>query len=198
MSAADNTAADDAALMLRLRNGDDLALNELMARWQQPMVGFVYRFTGNHADAVDLAQEVFVKVYQNRHRYREGGSFSSWIFAMAANLCRNHHRWQSRHPADLASSEAEMPDTHDPAPLPDDAAARKETALAVRDAVTTLPADLRLCVILSEYEGQSQAQIAVTLGCTPKAVETRLYRARQLLREKLGRLLGHQSAARSA
>lgn len=198
MSAADDIAANDAALMLRLRNGDDLALSELMARWQQPIVGFAYRFTGNHADAVDLAQETFVKVYQNRHRYREGGSFSSWIFAMAANLCRNHHRWQLRHPGDVAAMEPEMPDSLDTAPFPDDAAVRKETARAVRDAVTTLPSDLRVCVILSEYEGQSQAEIAGTLGCTPKAVETRLYRARQLLREKLGRWLGHPSAAASS
>ena len=82
-----------------------------------------------------------------------------------------------------------MPESTDETPTPDDALARQETANAVREAVTTLPHDLSVCVLLSEYEDQSQAEIAEALGCTTKAVETRLYRARQLLREKLARWL---------
>src|SRR5438132_1428009 len=88
----------DIALMLRLAAGEDLALNELMMRWQQPLVSFIYRYVGNQTDALDLAQETFVRIFESRHRYRHYGKFSTWLFAIAANLCRNHFRWRERHP----------------------------------------------------------------------------------------------------
>src|SRR5258708_34552511 len=85
-------ADPDAELMLRLKDGEDLMLNELMTRWQQPLVAFIYRYIGHQSDALDLAQETFVRVYQARSRYTARAKFASWLFAIAANLCRNYVR----------------------------------------------------------------------------------------------------------
>jgi RNA polymerase sigma-70 factor, ECF subfamily len=90
--------ATDTELMTRLAQGDDLALNALMTRWGERVASFLYRMTGNPATAADLAQETFVKLYQARYRYRAAGKFSTYLFAIAANLERNHARWKMRHP----------------------------------------------------------------------------------------------------
>src|SRR6516164_5146225 len=90
----------DAELMLRLKNGEDRMLNELMSRWEQPLVRFIYRYIGREADAVDLAQETFVRIYETRQRYIVRGKFSTWLFTIAANLCRNYlrSRWNRGEP----------------------------------------------------------------------------------------------------
>ena len=185
----------DAAAMTRLRDGDDLALNELMARWQQPLANYLARFCGNEATALDLAQDTFVRVYEARTRYDTRGKFATWLYTIAGNLARNSHRWQQRHPTvslDAPTDEnggtlaTHLPDA---ASAPDASAEERERAAAVRAAISELPEDQRSIVLLSEYEDRSHADIADTLGCTAKAVETRLYRARQTLREKLLRWL---------
>jgi hypothetical protein len=73
----------DAVLMLRLKNGEDSPLNTLMTRWQQPLVIFIYRYIGHETDALDLALETFVRVYQTRQRYTAQAKFSTWLFATA-------------------------------------------------------------------------------------------------------------------
>src|SRR5260370_40687018 len=89
-------ADPDAELMLRLKNGEDWILNELMTRWQQPLVAFIYRYIGRETEALDLAQKTFVRVYATRHRYAVRGKFSTWLFTIAANLCRNYLRSRQR------------------------------------------------------------------------------------------------------
>lgn len=179
--------------MLRLKDGDDLALKELMSRWQTPLVSFILRYTGNNTDALDLAQETFVHVFESRARYRPNAKFSTWLFAIASNLCRNLARWRERHPT--VSLDAP---THDdsvslgstiPAVIesPSDSAERNDLASAVRQHIHDLPHDLKTAIILFEYDGLSHEEIGKILGCSPKAVETRLYRARKLLREVLSR-----------
>jgi RNA polymerase sigma-70 factor (ECF subfamily) len=189
-----NSGADeDAGIMLRLKAGEDLALNELMNRWQESLVGFILRYTGNAEDALDLAQETFVRVYESRSRYEARSKFSTWLFTIATNLCRNHARWRSRHPTvsfDGAkqSDEPSLEETIKAAgDSPYDSAERDDLASAVREHIQKLPHDLKTVVLLFAYQDLSWEEIAVALGCTPKAIETRLYRARQLLRESLSR-----------
>ena len=182
----------DPELMRRLQNGDDSALNELMNRWQLPLVRFIARYVGNEADAVDLAQETFLRVYESRQRYKPSGKFSTWLFTIATNLCRNLSRWQKRHPT-VALDETSHDEDSVPlaetlastADQPSTSAERKEQAAAVREAVHALPHDLRTTLLLFQYEDLSYDEIAAVLGCSPKAVETRLYRARAILRDKL-------------
>lgn len=181
----------DFAAMARLRDGEDLALNEIMERWELRVTSFLLRMIGNPSIAVDLAQETFVRVYQHRARFRPQSKFSTWLFAIAANLGRQHFRWQSRHPA-LSFNDAAEEGTFSLAEKmasagadPGECLGNKERARLVRDAVMALPPDLREAVILFEYEDLSHQQIAVIADCSAKAVETRLYRARAILRERL-------------
>lgn len=180
----------DCELMLRLRNGDDLALNELMCRWQRPLVSFLYRYVGSESEALDLAQETFVRVFQKRSAYTPKSKFSTWLFAIASNLARNFLRWQRRHPVvalDAATGATLADRVPSPADSPAVTAERNDLASAVREHIQALPHPLKTVVLLFEYEDLGYAEIAKVLGCSPKAVETRLYRARRILREKLGR-----------
>jgi RNA polymerase sigma-70 factor, ECF subfamily len=183
-------ADPDAELMLRLKNGEDWILNELMTRWQQPLVAFIHRYIGRETEAFDLAQETFVRVYETRHRYAVRGKFSTWLFTIAANLCRNYLRWRQRrgesapenwNTKDAKSSESlqSLDDS------PDQAAMRSESISLIRAVIDKLPHDLKTVILLYEYQSLSYAEISSVLGCSVKAVEMKLYRARHLLRERL-------------
>jgi RNA polymerase sigma factor (sigma-70 family) len=176
---------NDEADMLALQRGEELALNRLMDRWQTPLRSFLYRRTQNEADALDLAQETFVRVYQHRARFRSGAKFSTWMFQIALNLARDDARRHRRRPTEsLANAPEPVTEL-----TPKTELARQERAAAVRAAIAELPDDLRDAVLLSEYEDKSHAEIAGIVGATPKAVETRLYRAREHLRKALGGFL---------
>ncbi|MEI8234586.1 MAG: sigma-70 family RNA polymerase sigma factor [Verrucomicrobiota bacterium] len=190
-------AERDTDLMLRLRQGDDLALNALMSAWQTPLLRFIYRYIGDESEALDLAQETFVRVYQNRRHYRPGARFSSWLYTIASNLCRNHLRWERRHPAVSLTQDAGEDDSPsagmDMLPgngaSPAATAEQNDMARCVREAIQALPHDLKTAILLFEYEALSTMEIAEILGCSAKAVETRLYRARNLLRGRLESLV---------
>jgi RNA polymerase sigma-70 factor (ECF subfamily) len=179
--------------MEQLAAGNDAALNDLMERHATPVFHFLCRMVGNEDDANDLAQETFVRVFKSCKSFRAEQRFSTWLFTIAANLARNHFRWRGRHPQ--LSLDAENDETGQSlggtlpanAPRPDEAALAAERAGAVRSAVQTLPEELRAAIVLCEWEEASVAEAATILGATPKAVESRLYRARKLLRESLQR-----------
>jgi RNA polymerase sigma-70 factor (ECF subfamily) len=183
--------ARDRGDMERLMAGQDAALNDLMERHATPLFHFLCRMVGNEDDANDLAQETFVRVFKSCKSYRPEQRFSTWLFTIAANLARNHFRWRSRHPN--LSLDAENPATEQslgstlPAntPTPKEAAVTAERAQAVRDAVKNLPEEMREAIVLCEWEERGVAEAATILETTPKAVESRLYRARQILRERL-------------
>jgi RNA polymerase sigma-70 factor (ECF subfamily) len=185
----------DGADMQRLAGGHDAALNDLMDRHGRAVFQFLCRMLGNEDDANDLAQETFARVYQHRARFKPGARFTTWLYTIAANLARNHHRWLARHPN--VSLDAERKTTGEsigdvlpaPDPPPDGAAIKTERAAAVRAAVENLPADLREVIILCEWQELSSAEAAAILDTTPKAIDNRLYRARNLLRDRLKRCL---------
>ncbi len=189
MEADRGAGPSDEELMRRLRNGDEAALAPLMQHWEAPVKRFIFRLVGNAAEAEDLAQEVFVRIYTKRGTYREGARFSTWCFSIAANQAKNRLRWWRRRPTlslnawteaggeAADGSAAGAPASH--------AAVRHEQIAAVQTAVAALPLDLRTALVLFEYEEQSMAEIAGALGCTPKAVEGRLHRARQQLKSAL-------------
>jgi RNA polymerase sigma-70 factor (ECF subfamily) len=183
-------ADPDAELMLRLKNGEDWILNELMTRWQRSLVAFIYRYIGHQTDALDLAQETFVRVYATRRRYTVRGKFSTWLFAIAANLCRNYLRWRRRRgesvPKTWDTEDAEFAERIQSLDdSPDQAAIRSESISLIRVAIDKLPHDLKTVVLLYEYQSLSYEEISSVLGCSVKAVEMKLYRARHLLRERL-------------
>lgn len=190
------TADDqDRADMARLVAGHDAALNDLMERHAEKLFHYLVRCLQSEEDAADLAQETFVRVYQNRARFDASHKFSTWLYVIATNLVKSRYRYRSRHPQVSLDAENEVtgesfresvPENN---PTPSESLQGVERAEAVRKAVGQLPEELRAPLILSEYEELSHAEIGAILDCTPKAVETRIYRARKLLRENLGWLL---------
>ena len=181
----------DRADMEKLQAGHDTALNDLMQRHAAPVFRFLCRMTGNEDDANDLAQETFVRVFKSCKSFRPNEKFSTWLFTIAANLARNHFRWRSRHPnVSLDAENAETgqsPGSALPAnsPTPNEQVLAEERAAAVRLTVQKLPEDLREAVVLCDWEERTVAEAAAILATTPKAVESRLYRARGILRERL-------------
>ena len=177
--------------MERLASGHDAALNDLMERHSTPVFHFLCRMLANEDDAQDLAQETFVRVYRARESFRLNEKFTTWLFTIAANLARNHFRWRSRHPNVSLEAESGTTDQTLGSTLPandlapNDQALSAERAATVRAAVHELPEDLREAIVLCEWEERSVAEAATILEATPKAVESRLYRARQLLRKRL-------------
>jgi len=183
--------ARDRADMVRLIAGNDVALNDLMERHATPIFQFLCRMLDNEDDANDLAQETFVRVYRARTSFRIDHKFSTWCYTIAANLARNQFRWRARHPNVSLDADSEgtgqsigstLPASQ---PGPSEQALVAERAAAVRAAVNRLPEELREALVLCEWEDLSVAEVAAILETTPKAVESRLYRARQVLRERL-------------
>lgn len=189
MEPAPGANPSDEELMRRLQGGEEAALAPLMQHWESPVKRFIFRLIGNTADAEDLAQEVFVRIYTKRATYRTGAKFSTWCFSIAANQAKNRLRWWRRRPTLSLNAWAEAGgDTADESRAGRPAsgeAVRHEQIAAVQKAVAALPLDLRTALVLFEYEGQSMEDIAQAVGCTPKAVENRLYRARQKLKQML-------------
>lgn len=130
-----------------------------------------------------------MRIYTKRSSYRLGATFSTWCFSIAANLTKNRLRWWKRRP--LQSLDAWMDSGGDAADQSatgaqaSDKAMRRERIATVQSAVAALPLDLRTALVLFEYEQQSMGEIAAAVSCTAKAVENRLYRARQKLQQQL-------------
>ena len=185
----------DRAGMLRLASGHDAGLNDLMQRHGPRLYGYLLRSLQNEDDASDLAQETFVRVYQNRARFDARIKFSTWLYAIATNLVKDRYRHRKRHPQlsldarNEATGEDFIEGVPEQEPTPSESLQSAERAEAVRQAVGELPEELRTPLVLSEYEELSHAEIGMILECSAKAVETRLYRARNQLRDKLARLL---------
>lgn len=182
----------DVELMAILATGNDAALGEIMQRWQDRVATFLYRATSSSHAAADLTQETFVKLYQARNRYKPSASFSTYLFSIAANLARNHSRWHTRHPTvaleEDGTADSVLSELAEPGQNPEEAAVSAESLQKVQRAFGSLPGDLREAMSLFVYEDMGYAEIAAVAGCSPKAAETRIYRARQILKEKLGDL----------
>jgi RNA polymerase sigma-70 factor (ECF subfamily) len=185
----------DEALMEALQNGDDHALATLMHRWELGVKAFLLRLGVPASDVEDVAQEAFVRLYQKRDRYRVGAAFKPWLLTVAGNLGRNRLRWRWRRREDsIEAMDEAQPGGFDPV----DSAARPASVLAekanlahdVRNAVNALPDNLRQAVLCVELEDLSYIEAGQVMGCSAKAVETRLYRARELLRSTCKALLG--------
>jgi RNA polymerase sigma-70 factor, ECF subfamily len=181
--------------MARLACGHDVVLNHLMARHAPKLFNYLVRSLQNQNDAADLAQETFFRVFQNRTKFDGNMKFSTWLDAIATNFVRDRYRHRTRLPQvsldakNEATGEDFRESVPEQKPTPGESLQGAERAEAVRKAVTQLPEELRTPLLLSECEELSHGEIGEILGCSAKAVETRLYRARNQLRDKLARLL---------
>ncbi len=182
----------DAVLMLRVREGDFDAFEQLVEKYKQPVMNLVYRTLPDATEAEDLAQHVFLQVYKSAHRYEVSAKFSTWLFTIARNLCLNEIRRRSRHPAD--SLDATFPDSEDqPMRQVEDAKAvsapdsvmQSELEDKIEEALGELPEKQRTAILLCRGEEHSYEEIAAILDCSVSATKSLIHRGRESLKELL-------------
>lgn len=187
----------DEELMAALQAGHDASLALLMERWELGVKAFLLRLGVPAADVEDVAQEAFVRLYEKRTNFRVGSAFKPWLLTLAGNLGRNRLRWRFRRREDSieAMDEAQPGGFQHADPLSHPAsvlAEKANLAQSVRSAVDALPTNLREAIVCVELEELSYNEAAQIMGCSAKAVETRLYRARQLLRTACQKLFAKE------
>ena len=182
----------DAALMLRVKRGDMQAFEELADKYKQPIVNMMYRMLHDFDEAEDLAQNVFVRVYQSAGRYEVSAKFSTWIFTIARRLCLNEIRRRGRHPAESLESSQSDSEEHAPRQFedvksssPPDAFLQGELIQKIEEALAQLPEKQRLAIALCRQEELSYDEIAKVVGCSVPAVKSLIHRGRETLKDKL-------------
>lgn len=180
-------------LMLRVRDDDAAAFAELVELYQHRLVGVMNHLVGNVEEAEDLAQEVFLRVYRSRKKYRPRSKFSTWLFTIANNLALNALRSRQRKPVVSLPAQDSGPLGPRPAEqiVPDRGSGpmrrleRQELAELIRQALDGLNERQRMAVVLNKFEDMNYAEIAEVMGLTTKAVKSLLSRARLNLRAAL-------------
>jgi RNA polymerase sigma-70 factor (ECF subfamily) len=183
----------DTRLMLAVRDDEAGAFEELVERYQHRLVGVMHHLVGNAAEAEDLAQEVFLRVYRARKKYRARCKFSTWLFTIANNLAANSLRARKRKPVVPLNTRDSGPLGPRPAERllqdsgsqPAKRIQQQELTAIVRQALDGLNERQRLAVLLNKFEDMNYAEIAKVMGLTTKAVKSLLCRARTNLRAAL-------------
>jgi RNA polymerase sigma-70 factor (ECF subfamily) len=186
-------ADPDNQLMLRAGSGDTGAFRLLMEKHQVPVMRMIYRYTGMHHEAEDLAQDIFLKIYRAAGSYAPRAQFKTWLYKVVANHCFNFHRGRKKHKydgtLDPTLSAADVADQSSQGAGQDASAEQRlqqeELKAAVQKALAGLPDRQRMAVILFRFEGLSYGEIARALGCSVSAVESLIFRAMSSLKERL-------------
>ena len=182
----------DAAIMLRVAQGDESGFNYLVEKYHRPMIHFLYRMVHSQAVAEEMAQEVFLRVYRSRESYRAEAKFTTWLYRIATNLAVNHAR-DTRHERAAQNVYLDAPDEEtgttpevaDDEPNVEQRLMREERMAAIRKHVMALPERQRMAVLMHKYQGLDYRQIGDVLKLSESATKSLLFRAYQTLREKL-------------
>ncbi|MGE0461464.1 MAG: sigma-70 family RNA polymerase sigma factor [Vicinamibacterales bacterium] len=184
-------ASGEAALIQRCAAGEEVACAELVAGHERMVYTLALHLLGDRDEALDLSQEVFLRVFRTLHSFRGQSALKTWIYRIVVNQARNRQRfWRRRRRADQVSLDQHVADHGDlrqpgDGSSPDRAFARKELASKLWSALNALPFDQRTVVVLREIDGLSYDEIAFSLGVAVGTVKSRLTRARQVLRHQL-------------
>jgi RNA polymerase sigma-70 factor (ECF subfamily) len=183
-------AGREAALVQRCAEGDEAAFAELVGENQRMVVQLALNLLGDRDEALDLSQDVFLRVFRTIGRFRGQSTLKTWIYRIVVNQARNKHRfWRRRHRADQVSLDAHVAahgDFRGSAEVgPERILAQKELASRLKSALDSLPFDQRTAIVLREVDGLSYDEIAFSLGVAVGTVKSRLTRARQTLRLEL-------------
>jgi RNA polymerase sigma-70 factor, ECF subfamily len=185
----------DAQLMLRFKNGDAEAFEQLFSRHTSAMVNFVYRFVRDRQLAEELAQEIFLRVYEGAARYRASARFTTWLYKIATNVCLNEIRKPRFRAVHQSLPEGRSPELHIPYDrfdrnnAPEKLLERQAIARAIRDALSRLPDKQRTAFILNKYQELSYVEVADVMNTSEKAVKSLIHRAKEALAESLKTLL---------
>ena len=184
---------NDEELVIAVQSGDTDSLGVLVARWERPLYRFVYRMLPRQDDARDICQETFLRVLKKAHRFRQGSRFSTWLYQIALNLCRDQQRrrrrW-SRVVDEGREFDERVQGTPPQGAHQADAAThveQQERSAAVARALRRIPAEQREVLILKEYEGLKFKEIAEILDCPESTVKSRMYYGLSGLRTALVR-----------
>ncbi len=186
----------DADLVRRLQAGDEQAFNILVRRHQQRALNLAFQVLRDREDAAEVAQDAFVKVYRNINRFRAECAFTTWLHQIVMNLARNKYRWWKRRGKQAMISLDEPIDDPDGTRLrqlavdpatPDNEVVRDEFACRISEAMNQLPVKFREVLVLRNVEELSYEEIGQLLGCSMGTVKSRIARAREALRAKVGR-----------
>ena len=185
-------AVTDEQLVASLNAGDTDCLGTLVTRWERPLHRFVYRLLQRPEDARDVCQETFLRVLHKSHRFKPGSRFSTWMYQIALNLCRDQMRRRKRWGLVFASSPQHREPHIETAPEskeedPSASVERREIGQAISQALSQIPPQQREVLILKEYEGLKFKEIAEILGCPESTVKSRMYYGLNGLRTELER-----------
>jgi RNA polymerase sigma-70 factor (ECF subfamily) len=180
----------EAALIERCTAGDEIACADLVAAHQRMVYGLALNLLGDRDEALDVSQEVFLRVFRTLSQFRGQSALRTWIYRIVINQVRNRQRWwRRRHRSDLVSLDEHLRHFGDVEAkrevLPDRLLASKETATRIWDALDQLPFDQRTALVLREVDGLKYEEIAFSLDVAVGTVKSRLTRARQSLRAEL-------------
>jgi RNA polymerase sigma-70 factor (ECF subfamily) len=182
------SARTDEELVTRSQTGDSDSFNQLILRWERPIYALAYRVIGREEDARDVCQETFLRAYRALPGFKGEAKFSSWLYRITLNLCRDWIRKQRRAPVSQMPEDVdllEMAAATGPTESIEDLAARRELTAVVAEAMALLPAEQRTAIILKEYHGMTFQEIADLQGCPLSTVKTRLYQGLSVLRRHL-------------
>jgi RNA polymerase sigma-70 factor (ECF subfamily) len=184
--------SDDRALVAALREGDEASYETLILRFEHPVFGVVSRLLEDSADAADVVQDVFLKVFRNIGHFRGDSSLKTWIYRIAVNEARNQQRWFGRHRGKEVSFEHESEDAPgyaawlpDPTPGPFEEALDHEVRALVEEGLQRISGTYRAALVLREVEELSYEEIAEILELSLGTVKSRILRGREALRKEL-------------
>ncbi|MEO5823727.1 MAG: sigma-70 family RNA polymerase sigma factor [Vicinamibacteraceae bacterium] len=179
----------DEDLVARSINGDTDSFNQLVKRWERPIYALAYRTLGRDEDARDVTQETFLRAFRSIGGFRGQAKFSSWLYRIALNLCRDWMRKERRAPVVQAPEGIDIIEMapEDPRESIEDVVARQNLSAHVQRAMALLSEEQRSTIILKEYQGLTFQEIADLQGCPLSTVKTRLYQGLTVLRRELDR-----------
>ena len=178
----------DEELVARSMGGDLDSFNQLVLRWERPIYALAYRVIGREEDARDVAQETFLRAFRALKGFKGQANFSSWLYRITLNLCRDWIRRERRTPVVQAPEGVdviELAGEDAPSETVEELVSRHELGRAVAKAMSQLPEEQRTAIILKEYHGLTFQEIADLLDCPLSTVKTRLYQGLTVLRKQL-------------
>lgn len=180
----------DEELVARSIEGDTESFNQLIRRWERPIYALAYRTIGREEDARDICQDTFLRAYRALPNFRGQAKFSSWLYRITLNLCRDWARRERRTPIVQAPDDTDLMElaaAAEPSESIEDLVARKDLTRAVQQVLRRLPDEQRTAIILKEYHGLTFQEIADLVGCPLSTVKTRLYQGLSVVRRELER-----------
>lgn len=181
-------SSTDEELVARSMRGDRDSFNQLVLRWERPIYALAYRTIGREEDARDVCQETFLRAFRALPAFRGQAKFSSWLYRIALNLCRDWVRRQRRAPVTQLAEDAdplELAAAGGPSETIEDLVARRDLTRIVEQVMARLPEEQRTAIVLKEYHGLTFQEIADLVGCPLSTVKTRLYQGLTVLRREL-------------